>query len=225
MAVLNSNIANEASIPSSSSNSAYLGSNITNQTTMKSAELDAIKELTAELNYSTYGTSGTSDYNMLENKPSINNIVLQGNILSSQLGLEPGIEDAPADDKTYGRKNSSWVEITSSGGGSGIPDAPSDGKVYARQNQQWIETTSRNEVYTKTQADSTFLPKTTEIPTKTSQLTNDSGFITSIPDEYVTNTEMTEYAQPKGDYATTSYVDEKIGDINSILDTINGEVV
>jgi hypothetical protein len=31
----------------------------------------------------------------------------------------------------------------------------------------------------------------TDIPTKTSQLTNDSGFITSIPSEYVTQTELT----------------------------------
>ncbi len=29
------------------------------------------------------------------------------------------------------------------------------------------------------------------VPTKTSQLTNDSGFITSIPSEYITETELT----------------------------------
>ena len=32
--------------------------------------------------------------------------------------------------------------------------------------------------------------KKTEIPTKTSQLTNDSGFLNEIPDEYVTDTEL-----------------------------------
>ena len=32
---------------------------------------------------------------------------------------------------------------------------------------------------------------TTAVPTKTSQLTNDSGFITGIPSEYVTETELT----------------------------------
>lgn len=41
-----------------------------------------------------------------------------------------------------------------------------------------------------------------DIPTKTSDLTNDSGFITSIPTEYVTETEMQAYAQPIGSYAT-----------------------
>ena len=81
-----------------------------------------------------------------------------------------------------------------------------------------------------------------DIPTNTSDLNNDSGFLTSIPSEYVTETEMNEaianissggsvdlsgYAT-KNDltrYATTIYVDNKIGDINSILDNINGEVI
>ena len=39
------------------------------------------------------------------------------------------------------------------------------------------------------------------IPTKTSQLTNDSGYITNIPDEYITETEL----NAKG-YATTSQI-------------------
>ena len=44
-----------------------------------------------------------------------------------------------------------------------------------------------------------------EIPTKTSQLTNNSGFITSIPNEYITESELNE----KG-YATESFVNETI---------------
>ena len=32
--------------------------------------------------------------------------------------------------------------------------------------------------------------KVTDLPTKTSDLTNDSGFITSIPEEYITETEL-----------------------------------
>lgn len=54
------------------------------------------------------------------------------------------------------------------------------------------------------------LPNTTVIPTKTSQLTNDSGFINSIPLEYVTDTEMQAYAQPKGDYATNASLNTEI---------------
>ena len=34
------------------------------------------------------------------------------------------------------------------------------------------------------------LPVDTKIPTKTSDLTNDSGYLTQIPEEYVTETEL-----------------------------------
>lgn len=40
------------------------------------------------------------------------------------------------------------------------------------------------------------------VPTKVSQLENDSNYLKSVPDEYVTDTEMRQYAQPKGDYLT-----------------------
>ena len=43
--------------------------------------------------------------------------------------------------------------------------------------------------------------KKTDLPTKTSQLTNDSGYITTIPDEYITETELNAKR-----YATTSQI-------------------
>ena len=49
---------------------------------------------------------------------------------------------------------------------------------------------------------------------------NAKNYLTSIPSEYVTESELT----TKG-YATESYVSGLIGDINSVLDQINGEVV
>ena len=125
--------------------------------------------------------------------------------LKGQDGQDGIVMDAPSDGKLYGRMNANWVEVTGSGGGGGgIPEAPADSKAYARKDNAWVETVEIANVYTKAEADEAFLPKTTVIPTKTSELTNDSGFITSIPEEYVTNTEMTEYAQPKGDYALKS---------------------
>lgn len=55
------------------------------------------------------------------------------------------------------------------------------------------------------------------------------GYLTAIPDEYVTDTELTEKGYLTADaltgYATTTYVDDKIGTINTALDTINGEVI
>ena len=51
----------------------------------------------------------------------------------------------------------------------------------------------------------------TELPTKTSQLTNDSDFLTSIPSEYVTESELT----AKG-YATQSYVNNAIDNVDTM---------
>ena len=57
----------------------------------------------------------------------------------------------------------------------------------------------------------------------------EQGFLTAVPDEYITETELTEKgyitSTALGDYATTTYVDDKIGTINTALDTINGEVI
>ena len=97
-----------------------------------------------------------------------------------------------------------------------------------------------------------------DIPTKTSDLTNDSGFLTSIPSEYITDSEMSSALSTKANtsdipslngYATETFVtnkiaeaslnenfdptnyytkteiDNKLGNINTILDTINGEVI
>ena len=58
-----------------------------------------------------------------------------------------------------------------------------------------------NVSHTHTKSDITDL----SIPTKTSQLTNDSGFITSIPSEYVTESEL----NAKG-YATEDFVTDSI---------------
>ena len=49
-----------------------------------------------------------------------------------------------------------------------------------------------------------------ELPTKVSQLTNDAGYITSIPSAYVTESELS----AKG-YATTTYVNEVVSNINT----------
>ena len=98
----------------------------------------------------------------------------------------------------------------------------------------------------------------TAIPTKNSQLTNDSGFLTSIPSEYITDSEMSSALSTKANtsdipslegYATETFVtnkiaeaslngtfdptnyytkteiDNKLGNINTILDSINGEVI
>ena len=67
-----------------------------------------------------------------------------------------------------------------------------------------------------------------EIPSKTSDLTNDSGFLTHIPDEYVTETELaakgylTEH-QSLADYSTTTQVQSMIN--TAIAGITDGEAV
>ena len=53
--------------------------------------------------------------------------------------------------------------------------------------------------------DLTAYAKKSEIPTKVSQLANDSGFLTAVPEEYVTDSELSQ----KG-YETTQSVDGKL---------------
>ena len=70
--------------------------------------------------------------------------------------------------------------------------------------------------------DLTAYAKKSEIPTKVSQLTNDSGFLTAVPEEYVTDSELSQ----KG-YETTQSVDEKLQSYvkTSDLETITtGEI-
>ena len=93
------------------------------------------------------------------------------------------------------------------------------------------------DVYTKSESDAKYLTEhqslenyatKSEIPTATSQLTNDSGFITEIPSEYITETELSSSLNSKADSAnvyTKAEIDNMIGEISARLDQINGEVV
>lgn len=74
---------------------------------------------------------GVSDYDDLDNKPSINGVTLTGDMTLKKLGIQakgeyalkdeiPAVPvlEAPLNGQTYGRKNGSWV-VTSEGGGTG----------------------------------------------------------------------------------------------------------
>ena len=56
----------------------------------------------------------------------------------------------------------------------------------------------------------------TQIPTKTSQLTNDSNFLTSIPEEYVTESELT-----AKNYATKTDADNIADDLATVTQTVS----
>ncbi len=54
-----------------------------------------------------------------------------------------------------------------------------------------------------------------DIPTNTSELTNDSGYLTSIPTDYKTKTENDTLYQPVGDYALASDIPTKVSELDN----------
>ena len=104
------------------------------------------------------GGTGTTDYNQLTNRPSINGTTLSGNQTSSQLGL-------------YGTNNTPPYPVTSVNGQTGDVVISTGGNVDS--------VNGKTGVVELNAADVGALPNTTVIPDKTSQLDNDSGYITN----------------------------------------------
>ena len=122
-------------------------------------------------------TSGTSNYEELINKPQINNIVLTGNKTLDELGIQP--KGNYIEDSNYVHTDNNFTN---------------EDKEKLNGLENYDDTEIRNLINTKQDKGDYALKS--ELPTKTSQLTNDS------------------------DYTTTSYVNGLIGDINSVLATL-----
>ena len=82
--------------------------------------------------------------------------------------------------------------------------------------------------------DLTAYAKKTDLPTKTSQLANDSGYLTEVPSEYITETELNSKLATKANasdipslngYATETYVTNAIAQILVLEDVIEGETM
>ena len=112
------------------------------------------------------GETGTSDYNQLTNRPSINGTTLSGNQSSSDLGL-------------YGTGNQPPYPVTSVNGQTGDITIATGGNVDSVNGKTGVVVLNADDVGA--------LPSTTVIPDKTSQLDNDSG--------YITNSALTGYAK------------------------------
>lgn len=63
------------------------------------------------------------------------------------------------------------------------------------------------------------------VPTKTSDLSNDSGYIKNDVNNLTNYYTKTQIDTTLNSYTTKTYVDSLVGDINTMLDTINGEVI
>ena len=124
------------------------------------------------------GSTGATDYNQLTNRPSINGTTLSGNKTSSQLGL-------------YGTNNTPPYPVTSVNGQTGNVVISTGGNVDS--------VNGKTGVVVLNAADVGALPDTTVIPTKTSELTNDSG--------YITNTALEPYAKMVDVPTKTSQLD------------------
>ena len=113
------------------------------------------------------GEGGTSDYNALANKPKLNGVEIAGNKTSTDYKIvssEQGIEN-----------NGKFLGIGADGNVT-----PVDKPTYTAD-----EVGARPDTWTPSAEDVGALPNNTEIPSKTSDLENDSGFITNsdIPEK------------------------------------------
>lgn len=103
-----------------------------------------------------------------------------------------------------------------------VTETELESKGYLTEHQSLANYVTKDEL-----PDISGLATKSEIPTATSQLTNDSGFITEIPSEYITETELTSSLSSKADSAnvyTKAEIDNMIGQISARLDQINGAV-
>ena len=113
------------------------------------------------------GEGGTSDYNALANKPKLNGVEITGNKTSTDYKIvssEQGIEN-----------NGKFLGVGVDGNVT-----PVDKPTYTAD-----EVGARPDTWTPSAEDVGALPNNTEIPSKTSDLENDSGFITNsdIPEK------------------------------------------
>ena len=113
------------------------------------------------------GEGGTSDYNALANKPKLNGVEIAGNKTSTDYKIvssEQGIEN-----------NGKFLGVGVDGNVT-LVDKP----TYTAD-----EVGARPDTWTPSAEDVGALPNNTEIPSKTSDLENDSGFITNsdIPEK------------------------------------------
>ena len=192
-------------------------------------------------------TSGTSDYNELINKPQINSVELHGNKTLDELGIQAKGDYALADDvdaqisELQGQIPTNVSQLNNDSGyitAETDPTVPTWVKGITEDN---ISNWNNKSNFSGSYDDLTDKPT---IPTTTSQLINDSGFIdvtVNNLENYTPTGDLSDVAtsgsyndlsnQPTiptntsqltndSDYTTNAYVDSLVGNINSVLATL-----
>lgn len=175
--------------------------------------------LMAKVRHESDSMDGATSYEELSDKPSINGIVLQGNIELDVLEVQPkGDYITVEETETRIAEAINALEIPQ----EYITEAELEERGYLTEHQ-----------------DLTGYAKMADIPTKVSQLTNDKNYLTSIPSEYITENELDAkgYSNFSGNYndltnkptipstdglATEEYVTKAIADlVGTAPDTLN----
>ncbi len=170
----------------------------------------------------TIGTLDLVDYNSVVNKPTINGYEIKGEVTLADIGLgnvnntsdlnkpiSNAVEQALTlkADKTYVDE----IKVKSDANSNDITNIKSD-VVDINKDIEGINTTLEGK------QDKGDYALKSELPTKTSQLANDSGFLTVIPSEYVTDEELT-----AKNYANKSEVDQVKDDLATVTNTVDSQ--
>lgn len=126
--------------------------------------------LMAKVRHESDSMDGATSYEELSDKPSINGVILQGNIELDVLEVQPkGDYITVEETETRIAEAINALEIPQ----EYITEAELEERGYLTEHQ-----------------DLTGYAKMANIPTKVSQLTNDKNYLTSIPSEYITENEL-----------------------------------
>ena len=170
----------------------------------------------------TIGPSDLVDYNSVVNKPTLNGWEIKGEGTLTDIGLgnvnntsdlDKPISNAVEEALTL-KANKTYVDeikIKSDTNSDELTNIKAD-IVDINTDIEGINTAVEGK------QDKGDYALKSELPTKTSELTNDSGFLTTIPSEYVTDTELT-----AKNYATKSEVEQVKDDLATVTNTVDAQ--
>ena len=211
----------DLSIPTVDVNKAYVDSQLANKSNTNHTHDEYISE--TELNEKRYATETYVTNKIAEASLSGGDVDLSGLVTKDELATKADKTAIPT--KTSQLTNDSGF-LTAH---QDISNLALKSELHSHTNKtvlDGITSTKVNEWNNKSNFNGDYNSLTNKpiiptVPTKTSQLTNDSGFITSVPSEYITESELNTELSTKANisdipsltgYVTETYVNDKLGD-------------